>query len=378
MNRDTVSGVRSQILNRVLAIFSIIALPAILAGGLQARNRGWEWLPFLYALGYIPVPVCYLFRNKLNIYIRVLGILFPMYAVGVAVLMKLGLSGAGIPILLTLSVLATVILGLNSGIIVLCISLVTVALVGLAINMGWIKFDIEIVFNSIDLVAWVTAFFVFAMLSSAAVLISGIVQRHLENSFWSANARQKALEKEIRERQKIEEEQRSMELKLRQAQKMEAVGRLAGGVAHDFNNMLSVILGRAEVALMSIEPKDALYNDLHEIHQAATRSANLTGQLLAFSRKQVASPTVLNLNQAIDDQKKILKRLVEEEIDMEFKPGPNLWNIKIDPSQLDQILTNLTVNARDAIAGVGRIAIETSNVVLDNEYAASRPYVQPG
>ncbi len=173
-------------------------------------------------------------------------------------------------------------------------------------------------------------------------------------------------------------ELRSLEAQFRQAQKMEAVGRLAGGVAHDFNNMLGVILGYTDLALKRVNAQEPLYQDLQEVNNAARRSADLTRQLLAFSRKQMVTPRVLNLNEAITHQHKMLRRLIGEDIYLQFIPGQDLWNIRLDPSQVDQVLANLAVNARDAIAGVGTVTIETANVTLDEGYTRRYRYVTPG
>ncbi len=141
---------------------------------------------------------------------------------------------------------------------------------------------------------------------------------------------------------------------------MDSVGRLAGGVAHDFNNTLSVILGTAELALEELQPSDPLHDELQEILKAAQRSADLTRQLLAFARKQTIAPKVLDLNETIAGMLKMLGRLIGENVQLLWKPANNLWAVRMDPGQLDQILVNLLVNARDAIVGVGNVTIETS------------------
>ncbi len=165
---------------------------------------------------------------------------------------------------------------------------------------------------------------------------------------------------------------------LAQAQKMESVGRLAGGVAHDFNNMLGVILGHAEMALEQIAPSEPTFNDLREIKKAAERSAELTRQLLGFARRQTIAPKVLDLNETVESMLKMLRRLIGEDIELLWQPGPNLWPVNMDASQLDQILANLCVNARDAIDGVGRVSIETSNAAFDEAYCAEHPGYSPG
>lgn len=171
---------------------------------------------------------------------------------------------------------------------------------------------------------------------------------------------------------------KKMESQLIQAQKMEAVGRLAGGVAHDFNNMLSVILGKTEMALEDIDPNQTLYADLEEIRTAAQRSADVTRQLLAFARKQAIAPKVVNLNSTIESILKMLRRLIGENIDLIWLPNEEIWPVRIDPSQLAQILANLSVNARDAIADVGKLIIETGKTTFDEAYCADHSGFVPG
>jgi len=163
---------------------------------------------------------------------------------------------------------------------------------------------------------------------------------------------------------------RKIEQQLLQAQKMESVGRLAGGVAHDFNNMLSVILGYASLALMESDLTQPLRTKLEEIRKAAERSADLTRQLLAFSRQQTIVPKVLDLNGTVSGMFKMLQRLIGEDTHITWHPADKLWPVKMDPSQIDQILVNLCVNARDSIANVGKITIETGNSLIDEEYCA--------
>jgi len=183
---------------------------------------------------------------------------------------------------------------------------------------------------------------------------------------------------DITERKQAENEKAKLEVQLFQAQKMESVGRLAGGVAHDFNNMLSIIIGFTDMAIDTVGPASPIVSNLEEIRKAANRSADLTRQLLAFARKQTIAPEVLDLNKTIEGMLKMLRRLIGEDIDLAWLPGKNLWKVKVDPSQIDQILANLCVNARDAISGVGKMTIETGNDVFDDDYCASHPGFSPG
>ncbi len=183
---------------------------------------------------------------------------------------------------------------------------------------------------------------------------------------------------DITERKRAEEEREKLEEQLRQAQKMESVGRLAGGVAHDFNNMLQAILGHSDLALGRLAKDHPLSEDLREIRKAARRSADLTRQLLGFARKQTVSPRVLDLNETVEGMLKMLHRLIGEDIRLGWKPGPDLWPVKVDPVQVDQVLVNLSANARDAIAGVGSVTIETGNVVFDEDYCRLHAGFVPG
>ena len=172
--------------------------------------------------------------------------------------------------------------------------------------------------------------------------------------------------------------QRLIEARLRQAEKMETVGQLAGGVAHDFNNMLQVIITYTDMALSMEEVGERLRKYLIEIRRAAQRSAEITGQLLAFARKEIISPKIVDINDSVAGAQKMIQRLIGESIDVAWMPGHDLWKLKIDPTQLDQILANLAVNARDAIAGVGKLTIGTQNVALDNTFCAEKPGLAPG
>ena len=176
---------------------------------------------------------------------------------------------------------------------------------------------------------------------------------------------------DITERKRAEEEKARLEAQLLQAQKMESIGRLAGGVAHDFNNMLSVILGYTELIKSRLPADDPLMKSILEIERAGIRSRDITSQLLAFSRKQIIEPRVVDLNALISHTQKTLARLIGEDIELLFCPGNDLWRIKIDPAQVDQILMNLAVNARDAMPGGGKLTIETGNSRLDEAYSKS-------
>lgn len=206
--------------------------------------------------------------------------------------------------------------------------------------------------------------------------------RHLQvfrkETLWDGERQFQVIYQDITERKRAEKEQTKLQAQLTQAQKVESIGRLAGGVAHDFNNMLGVILGHVELAIGNANNDPSLLANLQEIRNAAERSAGLTNQLLAFARRQTVSPKVLNLNDTIEGMLKMLRRFIGEGIHLAWLPGVNLWPLKMDPSQIDQMLANLCVNARDAIGGVGKITVETGNRSFDDEYCATHTGFVPG
>ncbi len=183
---------------------------------------------------------------------------------------------------------------------------------------------------------------------------------------------------DISERKRAEEALRKSEDQLRKAQRMEAVGRLAGGVAHDFNNMLTAIIGTAELAMLELHRDHPVRRDLKEIKQTADRAASLTRQLLAFARQQIIAPGVLNLNDLITNLDKMLRRLIGEDIELIITPAPDIGSIKVDAGQIEQVIVNLAVNARDAMPAGGKLVVETTNFTVVPEFAAQHPGLMPG
>jgi signal transduction histidine kinase/ActR/RegA family two-component response regulator len=179
-------------------------------------------------------------------------------------------------------------------------------------------------------------------------------------------------------RERAEVALRETEEQLRQSQKMEAIGSLAGSIAHDFNNILSIVLGYAETALEELKAGDPVRADVEQIATAGERARDLTRQLLAFSRQQVLEPKLLNLNEAFSAMMQMLKRLVGEDIELSFHPGADLGAVRVDPSQIEQVLLNLVVNARDAMPDGGKLTVETCNIELDRGYAEAHYGIQPG
>jgi signal transduction histidine kinase len=180
--------------------------------------------------------------------------------------------------------------------------------------------------------------------------------------------------------QEVEEraERQRLEAQFIEAQKMEVIGQLAGGVAHDFNNILAVIMGYSDLLIVKLRPDSPLQKDAQTIRHAAERAAGLTRQLLVFSRKQTVQPVVLDLNVVVADMEKMLARLIDENVELSFALEPQIGRLKADPGYVGQVLMNLVVNARDAMPNGGKITVETGNVALDGEYARTHPGAIPG
>ena len=183
---------------------------------------------------------------------------------------------------------------------------------------------------------------------------------------------------DITPHKRAEEDKERLQAQLFQAQKIDSIGRLAGGIAHEFNNMLNIILGHSELAMDQMDPSMPLHSDLQEIRKAAERSADLTRQLLAFARKQTVAPRVLDINATVSGMLNMMQRLIGENVELVWQPDSQVWPVKMDPSQIDQILANLCINGRDAITGVGKIVIETKNAFYDESWCAKHPDFMPG
>jgi len=183
---------------------------------------------------------------------------------------------------------------------------------------------------------------------------------------------------DLTEYKQAEEKMASLQEHLRQSQKLESIGRLAGGIAHDFNNLLTVIKGYSQISLMELNEKDPLAENLREISTAANRASDLTRQLLAFSRKQILEPKVLDPNKVIQGMEKMLRRMIGEDIELLIHPEEDLGRIEADPGQMEQVIFNLAVNARDAMPSGGKLILEIDNVCLDEEYAENHISVKPG
>jgi PAS domain S-box-containing protein len=184
--------------------------------------------------------------------------------------------------------------------------------------------------------------------------------------------------RDVTARKQAEEEQAKLEKQFRQAQKMEAIGQLTAGIAHDFNNLIMAISGNAELMQIRLQPEDPLYKMTDTILHSGSRAAELIRQLLIFSRKQMMAPQIVGLNAIITEMNQMLARIIGEDIEVKLNLKTDLWPVKVDPAQIEQVVANLVVNARDAMPDGGKLILETTNVILDRTYIAGHVEVQPG
>ena len=311
------------------------------------------------------------------------------YILGLVLLLTVGPFGGGPVWLFAFPIITVLLLGTRASITALAMNVSTIIVTGILLSSGYMKWEYTAVnatekwlvtsinFIFLNIVVTILAATILkelqALLEQRKDLIGLLQQQH--NDLLKANEK---LQSEIIEHRKTEKSKKNVEIQLYQAHKMESIGRLAGGVAHDYNNILSVILGYTELALEKVDPNDSLHGDLEEIYTAAKRSTDITHQLLAFARKQTIVPKVLDLNKALEGMLKMLRQLIGEDIDLAWHPRANLWPVRMDPSQIDQILANLCVNARDAIADVGKVTIETGKVKFDPAYCDDHAGFVPG
>jgi len=337
------------------------------------NHQNWTLL-FIHSISYLSIVVIVLFR-RIPFSIRAPIALFTFYGVGLTALLMIGPVSSGRVWLFSFSIIATLLLGLRAGLASIIINALTLFAVGYFLSNGTLNWTAE---NSIHLKLWTVIAVTFIFLNSVVTISLAVLVRALEKDLVRSQYFSAKLQKANKALKESHEKRELLEDKLIQAQKMESVGRLAGGVAHDYNNISSIIIGYSELALEKVEPSNPLHDDLIEIFNAAKRSTDITRQLLAFARQQTIAPKVLDLNNTTESMLKMLRRLIGEDIDLAWLPGSEVWPVKMDPTQIDQILANLCVNARDAIADVGKVTIETENISFDENYCADHAGFIPG
>ena len=361
--------IRNKLLSGILYTLSILGLPAIVAGGIETFSQGRLHILLIYVVVYLLVLICTLFSKKLSFQLRTTATLGAIYILGNVTLFKVGLSGAGIHLLITFCVLTTVLLGIRLGLTAVIVSIVSIAFVGTGMSTGLIPISPIIMMNSTSAASWCSAGTVFALIGVALVICPGMLQHRLQMSLQLVNQRTAELEEsnrnltlEIRERTRLEK-------KLFQAQKMEAMGLMAGGVAHDLNNILSGIVSYPELILMDLPEDSPLRKPIKTIQESGTRAADVVEDLLTIARGVATGKETLNLNTIVTEY---LESAEHENLDktysfvnFETELDPDLLNMSGSPIHIKKTLMNLVINASEAIEGGGAVTISSINRYLD-------------
>jgi signal transduction histidine kinase/CheY-like chemotaxis protein len=310
-----------------------------------------------------------------------------LYALGVGLM--IGVGSISLIYLMGFSLLSVLLLDIRWGLLTVGLNVATLLAIG---YLGIESPGIGAPGPSSSFVGWAVVTANVAFVNVSLVLALGAVVSALEGAFRRAGSARDALEHErmalvalnqsladeMAERQVAEARHAKLEAQFRQAQKMESFGALAGGIAHDFNNLMSVVVGYSELLVDDLSPTHPMRPDLEEIRNAGHRATDLTRQLLAFSRRQVLAPRVIDLSVCVSDMESMLRRVIGEDIELASSCAPNLGKVLVDPGQIQQVIMNLAVNARDAMAQGGMLTIETAGIVLDEHYASEHVGVTPG
>ena len=361
---EAIAGARDRIVNTALVAVVGLGFVAFSASLLRSLSIGWQPVMTFQIVFWVIATGVAGFRHRLPFLVRawfLIGMLLVLCLIGLVTIGLIGMSVAG---LLMATVLATMLFGSRVGWVIAGVSLAMIAVVGVGASMGWISFEFDTAAYAAAPVSWALA--VFASLMFIGICIVGISWIH------------EALTESLRILEEHQTEHSFLENQLRQAQKMEAIGQLTGGVAHDFNNVLAVILGNLELLRSKLEDNGSLDRYLTPLLEATKRGATLTHRLLAFARKQTLDVQDIDVGALLEGMDDMLQRSLGETIEIEVVKPSGLWVCAIDPGQLEQAVLNLAVNARDAMPDGGRLTIKTENTQINEIYAAEHVEVLPG
>ncbi|NQT87636.1 response regulator [bacterium] len=381
----SIAAVRDQLISAVMLTAACFALPAVAASLFRAWNVGWENTMLLHAVAFMLFLATALLRKRLTIRQRAFLVVSAFFLLGAAGLLTWGLVGMGIPLLITCCVISAIFFEVRSGVFVLLAGVVVTTSVGLGVHLGSIVFNFDVKkyaeapsswFMAIVGLSVFTALILVCLKRLHGALLESIAVLHERSA--SLERANEQLTTEIAERERTEEERARLETRLRQAQKMEAIGQLAGGMAHDFNNYLQAVSVCMDTCLDVLPEDHPVYADLEDIGKATERSAALTRQLLTFSRRKTLQLEWLDLNDVLKKLMKMLERLIGENVDLHVDANPEPGTVLADKGQIEQVLINLCINARDAMPEGGELRVGIRNVHFTEQDCESAPGVREG
>ena len=352
---------RQRLLRWMLYGLALLGLPAWVLHVLSMSQQGL-WVNLACAsLGYLLIVVCALLPRQVPFGIRAATLEIVLFALAVDSLVRFGLAGGGPALLITVAVLATVLFGLRSGLFfgLLCMS--SMGLVGLGFANGIFELDPHIPATMTSIQAWAAVTATVCTACLVLVLAPGLLQRDLLRTLEEREQASRALVDEALTSAQLQSDKQQLAEQLHQAQKMEAVGQLAGGVAHDFNNVLTAIRGNMELALNGLDPGSRAALRIEASLHSVDRAAELTGRLLAFSRRKVVAMVPTSVHASLLELEPMLHRLLGEDVMLETRYGASRDVVMADVAQLQMVLMNLALNARDAMPGGGRLIVSTTN-----------------
>jgi signal transduction histidine kinase/CheY-like chemotaxis protein len=368
-----VKETREQLLDWMLIVVSVVGAPTALMDVLSIVTARAVGLAPIFLIVYLTIVACAVFRRKLSFALRSTVLIVDLFGIGSTMLATRALTGVGDLFLAAAAVLATVLMGLRVGLMVVCLALCVYAAVGAAFTTGVFLVPPGTMPDMNSTRIWVKAAIVFILFVLVVAISPGILQARLSEALRLLSRRTREIEKahselrrEMEDRHKAEQSQRLLEEQLLQSQKLEAIGRLAGGVAHDFNNILTgALLG---LAMIRQHPRcdDTLRDRIDGVERTLKRAADLTRQLLAFGRKQIIELRPVNVNAVVEEIPELLGRLIGEDICLHLEANARLPVVMADHGQLQQVITNLVLNSRDAMPRGGTLSIATRNTLLNS------------
>lgn len=369
---DSIISIREHLLENVITLFCVFGFLAVIMGGWEVYLQGRPEIVVVYVLAYLPVLASFIFKRHLSYNQRTRMLLFPLYVLAVLILGGVGLSGAGIHLLITFIVLSTTFLGIRTGLISVFISIVAILIIGFGMSLEIIPIDIVAMTNSTRIEAWLVAATLFLIIGGVMVVCPGILQNSLQNTIEIVQEKTSALEESNTKLKKALKEKQEMQERLIQAEKLEAMGLLAAGVAHDLNNTLTGVTTYPEIMLLNMKPEHELYDSLKIIKSSGDKAATIIQDMLTLSRRGVNVKKVLNLKSIIarylSSPEFDKLRYFHPDVHIKSEIEDNLKNIYGSDVHLFNVVMNLVSNAMEAIHNDGEVKIRSSVQSLKEDF----------